>query len=443
MQVTVETTEGLERRMRVVVPAEKLQHRVDAKIKHTARNLRLKGFRPGKVPLREVRRRFGKDIRYEVSAELIQSSCREALEQEAIRAAARPEIEDVSIEEGRDLEYTAVFDVLPEVEIKGLENIEVVRPVSRVEESDIDKVIDACREQQVTFHQVDRAYRDGDEVDYEYEGFVDGKALEDGKAEGSGAEFGFEGVDEALLGMSAGEEKEVEVTLPETWPDEKLVGRAAVFRLKVNRVSEPRKPELDEAFFKLLGVEEGGMAALREQVGADMERELQAAIKARLRAQVVAGLMRENELELPKRLVEDEADRIRQEMEDIQGGNMEVENGGEASGTLLKQAQERVKFRLLVRNFFEQNNIQPDERRVREMIESLASIYEEPEQVVDYYRKNPEKFSRIQDTVIQDQVVDHVLPLVKVSEVDMPFLQAVTGLDPAEGGSEDETAAED
>lgn len=294
MQVTVENTSDLERKMRVTIPSDEVEVQVTEKIKQTAKQVRLKGFRPGKVPLKEVKRRFGAGIRQEVSSEVIQSTYGQALQQEDINPAGMPKIEDVKIEEGQDLEYTAVFEVFPEVEVAGFDGIEVEKLSSQVEDDDLDKMIQTLREQRTEFSDVERAAVDGDKLNIDFEGFVDDEAFEGGKAESADIVLGsgqmIPGFEEGLIGLSGGDEKDLEVTFPEDYQADNLAGKAAVFKIKVNSVSEPVLPELDDEFFTLFDVKEGGLEAFREEVKSNMQRELDASIKAKVKNQVMDGL---------------------------------------------------------------------------------------------------------------------------------------------------------
>lgn len=446
MQVKVETTEGVGRKMRVVVPADEVQSQVDEKIRQTARKVKLNGFRPGKVPLREVKRRFGDNIRQEVSTEVIQTTCQKALREADVKPAGLPRIEAVKIEEGQDLEYTAVFEVIPDIKLAGFEKIEIKRPVSEVKDADIDRMIETLQEQRQTYSEVDRASQEGDRMNVDYTGFLDGEAFEGGEAKGAmlivGAGAMIPEFEEALPGMSAGEEKEAEITFPETYANEQLAGKAVLFKIKANEVAEPQKPELNDEFFKLYDVEEGGLEAFRAEIKANMERELETAVKARLKDQVMDGLARQNEVELPESLVAREREIIRRE---FAAAGIKVDEAGEASETseasetnkkLLELAERRVKISLLISSLVEQNGIEVDEGKVRSMIDTLASSYEEPEQVVKYYYQDEQRLSQVRGMALEEQVVDFVMASAKVSDEEMPYEDAVKR-SPLPGASDD------
>ena len=261
MQVSLETTSGLERRMHITVPSSEFEGQVEAKLKQTAGQVRLKGFRPGKVPMKEVNRRFGAGIRQEVSSEMMESSYREAIIKEEVSPAGSPQIEDIKIEQGQDLEFTAVFEVFPEIALADFSGIEVAKPEADVTEADIEKMIETLREQRKVFEAVDRAAQNDDKLNIDFEGFIDGEAFEGGKAEGSDLVIGsgsmIPGFEDGLIGAKAGEDTELNVTFPEDYQSSDLAGKDALFKVKVNSVLEAKLPELDESLFEQFGVTEG------------------------------------------------------------------------------------------------------------------------------------------------------------------------------------------
>ena len=450
MQVTVENTSDLERKMRVTIPSDEIEVQVTEKIKQTAKQVRLKGFRPGKVPLKEVKRRFGAGIRQEVSSEVIQSTYGQALQQEDINPAGRPKIEDVKIEEGQDLEYTAIFEVFPEVEVAGFEGIEVEKLSSQVEDEDLDKMIQTLREQRTEFSEVERTAAEKDKVNIDFEGFMDDEAFEGGKAEGADIVLGsgqmIPGFEDGLIGLSAGEEKDLEVTFPENYQAENLAGKVAVFKIKVNSVSEPVLPELDDEFFTLFDVKEGGLEAFREEVKSNMQRELDASIKAKVKNQVMDGLDATNEIELPKALVDEEVNRMRQEAVQQFGGGQgapQIDPSVLPAEMFSDQAEKRVKLALIVNAIVEKNELTPDEDKVRETIETMASSYEDPEQVINFYYSNEQQLSQIRNVVLEEQIVDLVLDSAKVSEKTVSYDEAVSREEPSLDDDEADSEASD
>lgn len=429
MQVTVETTAGLERKMRVVVPSERVEVQVTEKIKQTAKQAKINGFRPGKVPLREVKRRFGAGIRQEVSSEMIQSTYGEALQKEDINPAGMPKIEEVNIEEGKDLEYTAVFEVFPEIEVSGLESIEVERLSSSIEEADLEKMIDTLREQRLVYAETDRAAAEKDQVNLDFEGFLEDEPFEGGKAEGTDLVLGsgsmIPGFEDGLTGLKAGEEKDLKLTFPENYQAENLAGQEVLFKIKVNKVSEPELPELNDEFFEQFDVKEGGVEAFRKEVTNNMKRELDSAIKAKVKDQVMDGLSDNNEVDLPQSLIDQEVNRMREEAVQQFGGGAQFDPSMLPAEMFAEQAQKRVKIGLIVSAIVDKNSLAADAEKVRETIEEMASTYQEPEEVINYYYSNEQQLSQIQNMVLEGQIVDFVLDSAKVTDKTVSYDEAV------------------
>ena len=429
MQVTLETTSGLKRRMRISVPSAQFESQVENKLKEAAGQVRIKGFRPGKVPMREVRRRFAAGIRQEVSSELMQASFADAVRQEEVTPAGMPNIQDIVLEAGKDFEFTAEFEVFPEVELAEFSLISVERPVATVVESDIDTMIETLREQRKEFADVDRASQDGDQVNADFEGFVDGEAFPGGKAEGSDIVLGsnsmIPGFEEGLLGCKAGAEKEIQVTFPAGYQAKELAGKEATFKIKVNKVAEPTLPELNPEFFEQFGVKDGDLTAFRAEVLSNMEKELAAAIKNKVKNQVLDGLAATNAIEVPSALVSSEIDRMRQEAVQQFGGNQKIDPSILPAEMFTDQATKRVQLGLMVNAIVEQKQLVVDPERVKTMIETMASSYEDPQEIVNYYYSNEQQLNQIQNLVLEDQVIDTILTGAKVSDLAMSYDEAI------------------
>ena len=429
MQVTVETTAGLERKMRVVVPSERIEAQVTEKLKQTAKQAKINGFRPGKVPVREVKRRFGEGIRQEISSEMIQSSYGEALQKEDLNPAGMPKIEEVNMEEGKDLEYTAVFEVFPEIEVGGLENIEVDRLTSSIEEADLEKMIDTLREQRLVYAEVDRAAVEKDQLNLDFEGFLGDEPFEGGKAEGTDLVLGsgsmVPGFEDGLAGLKAGEEKDLNLTFPENYQATNLAGQEVLFKIKVNKVSGPELPELNDEFFEQFDVKEGGVEAFRKEVTNNMKRELDSAIKVKIKDQVMDGLGDNNEVDLPQALIDQEVNRMRQEAVQQFGGGAQFDPSMLPAEMFSEQAQKRVKLGLIVSAIVDKNSLEANAEKVREAIEEMASTYQEPEEVINYYYSNEQQLSQIQNMVLEGQIVDFVLESAKVTDKTVSYDEAV------------------
>ncbi|MAR93191.1 MAG: trigger factor [Pseudomonadales bacterium] len=430
MQVSVETTSGLERRLTVGVPAEKIDTAVDAKLKDAAKRVRLDGFRPGKVPLREVRRRFGKSIREEVIGEVLSNSFYEAVTQESLNPAGYPAIERTKDEPGQDLEFTATFEIYPEVEVKGLDQISVERPVAEIQEADIDAMIERLREQRASFNEVDRPAQQGDQVNIDFEGTRDGEPFAGGSGENQDLVLGsgrmIPGFEDGIVGMSKGEEKTIDVTFPEDYQNEELKGQAAQFKITVNRVEERTLPEVDAEFISNFSQKEDtSMEDFRAEIRKNMERELKNAVKNRVKKQVMDGVLAQNEVDVPKALIDQEINRQRQQMMQQFGGGQNIDPNMLPADLFEAQATRAVKLALVLGELIKEKDIKADADRVRSTIEEMAEPYENPEQVVSWYYENQQMLQQIESMVLEDQVVDAILESASVTDQEMSYQDAV------------------
>lgn len=439
MQVSLETTSGLERKLRVSVPADEIETQIDDKIKQTAQQVKLKGFRPGKVPLREVKRRFGDGIRQEVSSDVIQSSFNSAVQQESVVPAGTPKIEDVTSEAGQDLEYTAIFEVFPEVEPGDFSKVTIEQLVSEVNDDDLDLMTDKLQKQRIEYVEVERAAVEGDKLSIDFEGFVDDEPFDGNKAEGTDLVLGsgsmIPGFEDGLAGAKAGETPELNVSFPDDYHAENLAGKAAVFKTTVNNVSEPKRPALDDEFFKLFGVEEGGLSAFRTEIRGNMEKELDRAVKQRTKTQVMDGLIETTEIEVPKALVDNEIDRLRQEAVQQYGGSDKIDPSVLPAEMFESQAQKRVSLGLIVNAIVEKSELVVDEDRVQKTIEEMANSYEDSAQVINFYNSNEQQMMQIKNLVLEEQVVEFLVDKASVKEVKMSYEEVMESLQ-AEGATQ-------
>ena len=421
MQVSVETTEGLERKMTVQVPAERIDAEVDQRLKSMARSLRVDGFRPGKAPLKVIKSQYGGRVRGEVVGDVIQSTFGEAVTEQSLRLAGPPSITDADEAEGA-LKYTATFEVYPEVALAAMGDITVERPVAEVTDSDIDAMLEKLREQRATWNAVERAAADGDRLTLDFEGSIDGELFDGGKAEKAPIVLGsnqlIPGFEDQLIGLSAGDEKSVEVTFPEDYHVENLAGKAAQFACTIHTVEEKELPALDDDFASDMKVAEGGIDALRAEVKSNMERELRTTIQTKVKNSVMDALLEKNPLDLPKAMVEQEIDALRQDAQRYaqQGGNFSMPRE-----LFEEQAKRRVSLGLLIMEVVKSNDMKADKDRVRAKVDELASSYEDPSEVVTWYYKNEEYLARIESSVLEDQVVDMILGEAQVSDASATF----------------------
>lgn len=427
MQVSVETTSNIERRMTIGVPAQEIDQAVQKRLQETARTVRMDGFRPGKVPMSVVKRRFGASIRQEVVSEVMRDSYVKALEEQDVSPAGWPKFEPKTMEEGKDLEFIATFEVLPEIELGDLSKIEVEKLTSEVTDKDIDTMIDNLRRQQATMKSVKRKSKNKDVVTIDFKGTIDGEEFEGGAAEGHRLTLGsgqmIPGFEKGIVGAKAGDELEIDVTFPDDYQNEELAGKPAKFAITIHEVEEPQLPELDAEFFRKFGIEADDEAAFREEVKKNMARELKQATANKVKNDVVDGLLETTELEIPEALVDQEIDRLRQDAVQRFGGQVDFQQLPKE--IFEEQAKRRVKTGLLFQEVVKKNDLKADPAKVDEKIQEIASTYEQPEEVVAHFNSSPEQKAQIESAVLEDAVVDFVLAQAKVTEKNVKYEEAV------------------
>ena len=444
MKVSIETLGSLERRLTITLPSEGFEEQITKRLKDAAGQVRLPGFRPGKVPMKEVRRRFGPSVRAEVAGELMQSSFVEAIDQEQFSPAGQPTLDVVKMDPGIDFEFTATFEVFPTVALKPFGDIAVKRASADISDADIDKMIETLREQRRHFSVVERAAAEGDQVKIDFEGRKDGELFDGGSGEGTtfvvGAGQMIEDFDQGVRGLTAGESKTFPATFPDDYHSEELKGQTVEFSVTVTEVAEARLPELDAEFFKGFGVDDGDADKFRAEVQSNMERELAGAVKNQVKSQVLAQLNELHELQLPQSLVSSEVQALKDQM--LQ--QMRMYGGGalpELDDALFEdEAQRRVKTGLLVNEIISANELKADADAVKARIEEMAAPYDDPQQVINYYYGNPQQLQQIEFAVLEDSVIDFVLDSATVEEVIASYDEVVSGQAVAE--PEAEAAAE-
>lgn len=422
MQVSVESTGNIERKLSIVVPAERIDSDVDKRLKSMRGRVKIDGFRPGKVPMSVVSQQYGDSVYQEVVGEVIQNTFYEAAAQENLRVAGMPNIDATTLEAGKDLEYTATFDTYPEFEIADASKLKVNRPVVKVTAADVDEMIETLRTQQKDWKEVKRAAKEGDLLTVDFDGKLDGESFEGGSAEDFSVELGagrmMKGFEDALLGMKAGDEKETDISFPEDYPAENLKGKTTTFALKVKTVSSPTLPTVNKEFIQKFGVEDGTKKSFKEEIKNNMEREVEQRIKAMLKQSVMEGLHDAHEVELPSALVADEIKQVRKEMsENAQGADMSTL----PDNLFEEQAARRVKLGLVVGEIITKKNLQKDPARVEEMLETMASTYEDPQALLEYYRSNQQAMQTIEAAVMEEMIVDWVVDQAKVKDEKMSF----------------------
>jgi trigger factor len=423
MQVSVENTGKLERRMQVQVPAERVSKEIASRLKQLSRTARLNGFRPGKAPMTVIRQQFGPQVHREVIGELMQTSFSEAVTQNQLAPAGNPRIEPRSVAEGQDLTYVATFEVFPEVALQPIDSLEIERVTADVTESDIDAMIERLRKQQMRFSTADRVAAAGDKVTVDFEGSIDGVAFAGGKGEAVPIVLGekrmLPQLEDGLLGLSAGDEKTVEVDFPTAYPATELAGKRANFKVAVKAVDAPALPELDEEFCKSFGVTEGGVAKLREDVAANMRRELDQTLRNRNKTAVMEKLYQANPVDVPNTLIE-------AQVRDMQIDAMRRSGAKDASQApppepLVEPARRRVALGLLFNDIIRREKIVLDPARANARLDEMVGAYGDAEGLKRAYQQNAEAMRQVESLAMEDQVVDWVLAHAKVQDKSSTF----------------------
>ena len=414
MQSSVEKISAIGRKMSVVVPAERVETAVQAKLKQLSKRVKIQGFRPGKVPMKIVDQQYRGSATNDVLGDLIQSSLQEALAQEEIVPAVQPDIVPEPMEKGGDFTFVANFDVYPEFEKLDLSGVKILKPESKVVDADVDRVIENMRKQQSSWVEVSRKSKTGDRVIIDFVGTVDGEEFEGGQASDYPIVLG-EGkmlpdFENGVTGMKAGDSKDIEVNFPEDYSEE-MGGKDAVFKIAAKTVSESNLPEIDEDFIKAFGIESGDEKELRLEVRTNLETNLETQLSSTLRQRAFDALLAQNETEIPLKMVQEEAQRMVQEQK-----NQMLQQGIDAKllegfpdpefEVLRPQAEKRVALGLLMMEVIRKEDLKPDESKVNERIEKMASSYQDPAEFVEYYQNNQQALAQVQSIVLEEQVVD-------------------------------------
>lgn len=428
MQVSVENTGPLERKLRVEVPEEKIASEVKNRLQSLSRTTRIQGFRPGKAPLKVVEQRYGDKVRQEVVGEVMQSSFFEALNKEKLRPASQPEI-DPRDERGNGLIFTATFEVYPEITPAPVEDLEIEKPVCEVTDADVDKMIEVIRKQQRSFKPVERAAEKGDALKIDFKGTIDGAPFEGGEGKDFRIELGsgrlIAGFEEGLTGAKPGQNLTLDLTFPEDYQHENLAGKPVTFDITVNEVNEPILPELNDELFASMGVREGGLEAFRIEVRRNMEREVEQALLSRSKDNVMDALNAANPVELPQALVSNETENLHQQLRsNLQMQGIDADQykpNEEQENRLVEQAKRKVTLQLVIADLVKNEGIKVEANQVRQMIEKVAEGYEDPNEVINWYYSDRNRLAEVEALALEDEVVQWVLSKASVKEKQMSF----------------------
>ncbi len=428
MQANLETLGSLERKLSIVVPMAEINGEVENRLKRLARTVKMSGFRPGKVPLKVVVQQYGPQVRQEVLGDTLQKTFGDAVNEQKLRVAGYPKFDAVPPADGaEEFQYSATFEVYPEVVVGDVAKSTVSRPVLEVSDADVDKTLEIMRKQRVTFDKAERAAESGDRVTMDYVGRIDGVEFAGGKAEGQPVVLG-EGrflpeFEKNLPGMKAGDVKSFELKFPDDYAGKEVAGKTAVFEVTVKEVAAPKLPAIDAEFAKTLGIADGDLAKMRAEVRGNLEREVRARLKARVKEQVMDALLAATSLEVPKSLIDMEVDRLREmAKQDLASRGIPVRDDMPLPADLFeKQAQRRVSLGLILSEVVRAQNLQARPEQVRAAVEEQAQSYEHPQEVVKWFYQSQDRLRDIESVVLEENVVTWALATAKVEDKALMF----------------------
>jgi trigger factor len=431
LQVSVETREGLERRIKVQIPADRIESEVNSRLQRVGRTAKLKGFRPGKIPAKVIRQHYGGQIRQEVLQAIVESSYSEAITQEKLRPAAVPTIEPENAGAGDDFTYTATFEIYPDVKLAGLDGLKVERPQTEIEAADLDEMIETLRKQRATWLPVERSAAEGDQVTVDFEGSLKGEPIANGSGKevpivlGQGqmlADF-----EKNLIGLKSGSEKAFKLKFPKDYHAEELAGQKVDFQVNIGGVAEQQLPDVDQEFIKALGVASGDADDFREDVRSNMVREVDSRIKAEIKRQLMEQLMEANPIDLPAVLIEREAASLRDESMRNLGITDPQDPQAPGLDAFREAAERRVRLGLLVSAVIEENKLEVDRERVKQKVDEMCAPYDQPEEIRKLYYQNPQLLSQVENLVMEDQVVEWLVSKATVKDKVISFNDLMNG----------------
>ena len=422
MQSNVEELGVLERRLDVSVPQEKIETEVESRLKRLARTAKIHGFRPGKVPLKIVKQQYGPQVRQEVIGDVLKKNFTEAVREKNLRVAGYPRFEPKDMaENASQFEFSATFEVYPDVVLGDLGESRVERPLVSVAQADVDKTIDTLRKQRVQYESAERPAARGDRINIDFHGTIDGAEFAGSKAENYSLVLGegrlLKDFEEPLINMSAGQTKTFEVTFPADYHGKEAAGKTAAFEVKLNAVEGPKLPEVDAEFARSLGVEDGDIERLRTEIQANLEREVATRIKARIKEQVMQCLLDTTNSQAPKALVGVELERLMHDARvDLASRGVNSKNMPLPQDLFYERAQRRVSLGLILAELVKMHGLHPKPEQVRAMVEDLAQSYENPTEVVKWHYAAPDRLNEAESLALEDNVVQWVLEKVRVED---------------------------
>lgn len=419
MQVSVETTQGLGRRITITIPADAIDIEVKKKLHNMSRKVRIDGFRPGKVPATIIEQRYGASVRQDVMGELMSRHFIDAIIKEKLNPAGAPNYQPGEYTIGNEFTYAVEFEVYPDVELKNLDSIAVEIPVVEISEADLDAMVETLRKQQADWRVSEAAVQLEDRVTLDFTGTVEGESFEGGQSSDFVLVMGqgrmIPGFEDGLVGHNTSEEFSIDVQFPDDYHAENLKGKAAEFAIVLKKIETRHLPELNEDFVKRFGVADGSIAGLRAEVKKNMARELKSAVRNRIKTQVIEGVIQANPIEIPAALIDGEIDVLRRQAAQRFGGN-EKQARELPKNLFEEQAKRRVQIGLILGEVIRKNALEVDETRVTTIIEDLAAAYEDPQEVIDHYRGNKEMMQNMQNIALEEQAIDFLLEKAKQTD---------------------------
>ena len=426
MQVSVETTNGLERKITVAIEEERISDVVDGRLQDMTKTVKVKGFRQGKVPLKIVKQQYEQQVRQEVVGDVLQSTLYEAIGQEKLNPAGQPRIDSLKSDPGKGMEYTALFEIYPEVKLGDLSKETIEKPVAEISDKDIEEMLDTVRGQHKEWESVDRAAKEGDQLNINFKGTIDGELFPGGEANDMPIELGsgrmIKGFEEGLIGAKAGDDVNLSVTFPDDYHAKELAGKPAQFETHVNKVEEAKLPELNDDFAKKLGIKDASVENMHKEIKGSMQQELDSRLNTQLKSSVMDALVNAHDFDVPKPLIEDESEAIKKNMlENLKQQGMQDQGMQLDASMFADQAIRRVKLGLIMNEIVKSEDIKPNEERVKKKVEEIAAPYEQPQQVIDWYMGDKQRLAEVQALVTEEQIVDWAMEKAKVVDKSMTF----------------------
>ena len=426
MQVSVESPSTLERRVTVVVEEQQIDEAVQKKLQNLSKSVKLKGFRAGKVPFKVVKQHYGPQVRQEVLQDVIQSTFYEAITKEKLNPAGMPSFEPKPSTQGEGFEYTATFEVYPEITLGDFTSLTIERPVVDIADTDLEEMLETIRKQHVNWAEVNRAAQQGDKVKVDFSGTIDGETFKGGTGTDMEVEIGkgrlIAGFEDGLIGLKQGDEKTLDLTFPDPYQNAELAGKPVKFAVTVKSVTEPTLPELNDDFAKTLGIADGTLEALRKEVRENMQRELATNIESKLKKEVMDKLLELHDIDIPNALIQQEAQALARQMaSNMQQQGMSADETKFSPEIFEGEAKRRVGLGLIMAEIVKQQDIKADEGKVKAKIEAIAEPYEQKEQVVQWYYGDKRRKAEVESLVIEEQIVDWIMAQSKVVDKAMTF----------------------